>query len=220
MKIIVSLTSWKKRIEKIDVTLNSILHQTLLPDSIELNLSLEEFPNKEKDLPEKIQSFLNEHKNMINCNWCEGNTRTFKKIIPTLKKYVNEDTYYIVSIDDDFIYREDYIQLMVNYIKEYDADSFCMANSKVIGNRTIYKSSAFENDFHEKLTQEIISYGIDDGYTEYYLACKKRKMSNYRPDDVKEIIIVHDEDFPLHDEYKQGDRIKQAGIAIRKVKFT
>ena len=68
-RIVVSLTSWSKRIGKINVTLDSILKQTLLPDSIELNLSEEEFPNKENDFPVDIQEYLKKHSDLIHCNW-------------------------------------------------------------------------------------------------------------------------------------------------------
>ena len=48
--ITVTFTSWKNRINDCIVTINEMLNQTLLPDRIILNLSTEEFPNKEKEL--------------------------------------------------------------------------------------------------------------------------------------------------------------------------
>ena len=43
------------------------------------------------------------------------NDGVFKKIIPTIHKYYG-NTYYLLSVDDDWIYREDYIEMMINYI--------------------------------------------------------------------------------------------------------
>ena len=49
--IVVTMTSWKKRIDYVSISILSLLKQTVKPRSIELNLSEEEFPNKENDLP-------------------------------------------------------------------------------------------------------------------------------------------------------------------------
>ena len=132
--IIVSLTSWPKRIFNVPIVLKNILNGTLKPDYIELNLSSEEFPNKEDDLPKELLEI-----EKLNINWEIGNSRTFKKIIPTLKKYYKKE-YYLLSIDDDWIYSLDYIERMVYYLNKYSTDTFCLANAKVIGNRQIYKS--------------------------------------------------------------------------------
>ena len=102
--IIVSLTSWPKRIFNVPIVLKNILNGTLKPDYIELNLSSEEFPNKEDDLPKELLEI-----EKLNINWEIGNSRTFKKIIPTLKKYYKKE-YYLLSIDDDWIYSLDYIE--------------------------------------------------------------------------------------------------------------
>ena len=132
--IIVSLTSWPKRIFNVPIVLKNILNGTLKPDYIELNLSSEEFPNKEDDLPKELLEI-----EKLNINWEIGNSRTFKKIIPTLKKYYKKE-YYLLSIDDDWIYSLDYIERMVYYLNKYSTDTFGLANAKVIGNRQIYKS--------------------------------------------------------------------------------
>ena len=52
--IIVSLTSWPKRIFNVPIVLKNILNGTLKPDYIELNLYSEEFSNKEDDLPKEL----------------------------------------------------------------------------------------------------------------------------------------------------------------------
>ena len=52
------MTSWPKRIKNVSTVINSLLNQNIKPDLIELNLSIEEFPNKEKDLPEDINILL------------------------------------------------------------------------------------------------------------------------------------------------------------------
>lgn len=141
-RIIVSMTSWEKRIENVKTVISTILKQTVEPDLVELNLSLAEFPNKNEDLPLELQQFILNNKK-IEINWCEGNDNVFKKIIPTLKKFYGE-TYYLISIDDDMVYGEKFIEENIKEIDERDVDAFNFSKSVFYGNREIYISTAFE----------------------------------------------------------------------------
>lgn len=108
-RIIISLTSWQKRINNIPTVLTSILNQTLVPDKIVLNLSIEEFPNKELDIPENVIKFIHNN-SIIEVNWVDGkNTRQWKKFIPTIQKYPND---WIICIDDDRVYWNTFIEKM------------------------------------------------------------------------------------------------------------
>lgn len=221
-RIIVSLTSWPPRLCNLIECLSTILDQTLMPDKVELNLSLEEFPGREKDLPGELNEFFGQHGDVIEINWVERNTGVFKKIIPTLKKFYGEK-YYLMSIDDDCKYRNDYIQMMCDYIEKYEAESFCLSSAKIIGNRIIYKSEVFNEDLWEKLTDEVISCRIDDAYIEHYFNKHTIKMSNYRPNDVRDIIKSFNSVSPnSHNEetgqYSMTD-ISNAHKAINAVKF-
>ena len=46
--------------------------------------------------------------------------------------------YYLLSVDDDWIYTKRYIETMIYFIEKYNSDSFCLGKSKVIENRMIY----------------------------------------------------------------------------------
>lgn len=221
-RIIVSLTSWPPRLCNLIECLSTILDQTLMPDKVELNLSLEEFPGREKDLPGELNEFFGQHGDIIEINWVERNTGVFKKIIPTLKKFYGEK-YYLMSIDDDCKYRNDYIQMMCRYIEEYGADVFSLSLGKIIGNRVIYKSEIFDEALWEKLTDDVISCRIDDGYIELFLTTRGAVMHNYRPNDFGDIIVEFNPVSPnSHDEithqYSLSDR-QAAQNAIRKVSF-
>ena len=96
VKIIVSLTSFPERMEDIQYTLYSLLNQEFKPDELILWLSQEEFPNKEKDLPQVVLKF---RENGLQIKWCE-NLYSYKKLIPTLKEYKNCNCI-IVTADDD-----------------------------------------------------------------------------------------------------------------------
>ena len=59
LELIVSLTSYPARIPYIKYTLYTLLMQSYKPNQILLWLSKEEFPNKEKDLPQELLEFVN-----------------------------------------------------------------------------------------------------------------------------------------------------------------
>lgn len=219
--IIVSLTSWPKRIGNVATVISSLLNQDIHPDLVQLNLSEDEFKSKEKDLPEDLIDLIANNSNII-IEWVKGNDGVFKKIIPTLKKHYGEN-YFLLSIDDDWIYRKDYIKIMIQYLKDYKSDSFCLSNSPVIGNRMIYKSTCFEKDFWEKLTQNVIDNRIDDAYIQYYLQCKGKKMACYRPSDTPDITRKYNPVYPNSKNTVTGsysyEDIRKAEKAIREINF-
>lgn len=115
-KIIVSLTSFPERINEIHLTINSLLHQSLKPDEIILWLSEEEFINKEKDLPTSLTRLK---KYGLTINFYSKNIKSYKKIIPTLKKYPND---IIILADDDLYYKKNWLKLLyLSYKKNPNA---------------------------------------------------------------------------------------------------
>ena len=112
-KIIVTLTSWSGRIDIVGNTIESLLDNTLIPDKIILNLSEDEFPGREEDLPGKLVSLVNEHEN-CEIFWVKENTKQFKKLIPTLERFPDD---IVISADDDFIYNDNFISTLYNDFK-------------------------------------------------------------------------------------------------------
>lgn len=220
--IIVSMTSWEKRINNVKTVVSSLLDQRLMPDYIELNLSKDEFPLQNKSLPTDLYEFVVQHNDIVEINWCDGNDGVFKKIIPTIKKFLGQN-YYLLSVDDDWIYRNDYIELMIGYLKKYKSDTFCLANTTVIGNRQIYLSECFEKDFYEKLTKEVVKTRIDDAYIDYYLKSKNKKFAGFRPDDAPDITRCFNPVFPNSHNEETGsystEDINNAASVIKKIIF-
>lgn len=167
-KIIVSMTSWKKRINNVPKVVYSILRNKIKPDVIICNLSTEEFPNKEKDLPEEL--VLLTEGTCFRINWVKENTKTFKKIIPTLQLYKEKD-YYLFSIDDDEIYHQDYIETGLKYLKNNDVVVIAKRtpSNNVWGGMTCYNSKIFKENFWTALTNEMIKTTLDDEYINAYL---------------------------------------------------
>lgn len=112
MKTVVTLTSWKKRIKYLYNFLYIFFKtQYKLPDIFYIWLSIDEFPNKENDLDEKLVKFIQTHN--INLIWLEGNDKVFKRwnVYP---KHYND---IVISIDDDRIYPFDLIDEAYNVKK-------------------------------------------------------------------------------------------------------
>ena len=220
--IIVSLTSWTKRIGNVKAVVESLIDQSLKPDRIEINLSIDEFPGRMNDLPDDLIKLVNDNSNVVKVNWVNGNDGVFKKFIPVLKKYPLED-FYLLSCDDDWIYRNDYIKSMMFYLDQFKADTFCLAKAKVIGNRQIYRPGLFSSDFYEKLTKDVIDTRIDDMYIDHYLTSKGIKFSSFRPDDVKDMTKRYNQIFPNSHNDENGEYsihdINRASNIIKKIKF-
>lgn len=109
------MTSYKGRITNVSKVIFSILNNTMKPDKIVLNLAIEEFKNKEKDLPEDLQML--QENGLLEIWWVDKNIKQFKKIIPTLERYPND---VIISIDDDLIYPPEFIETIYNDYLKYD----------------------------------------------------------------------------------------------------
>lgn len=103
-KAIISLTSWKARINTVSKTLFSLIQQC--PGfHIVLCLSEEEFPKKEAELPENLMIFVDN--DLIEILWVYKNYKSFKKVLFTMDKYRDVP---IISADDDCIYTCNYAQ--------------------------------------------------------------------------------------------------------------
>ncbi len=102
-KLIVSLTSFPERMPEIHFTLYSLLSQKVKPDEVVLWLAVEQFPNREADIPQRV---LDLQKNGLTIKWCED-LRSYKKLIPSLKEYPED---IIVIADDDVFYPANWLE--------------------------------------------------------------------------------------------------------------
>ena len=106
-RIIISLTTWNKRINNIPVVLDTIFKQTVTPDLVVLNLAIDEV------VPEDVQHYIDSHSIEVNR---VSDTKVYKKLIPTLKKYPNDC---VISIDDDWLYPDGMIEDFVKMHNRY-----------------------------------------------------------------------------------------------------
>jgi len=106
-EVIVSLTSFPGRIDKIYKSLNSIFTQSFKPDRIILWLAQSQFPGKEEDIPDTLQEYV---KLGLDIRWCKEDLRPHKKYFYVMQQYPNA---LIVTVDDDLVYDEQMIEALI-----------------------------------------------------------------------------------------------------------
>ncbi len=112
-EVIVSLTSYGKRINEVYLAIESIMQGTLKPNRIVLWLAEDEFAGKV--LPQTLQR---QQKRGLQIEYCED-LRSFKKIIPAIEKYPDAC---IVTIDDDVMYEFDLLENLIRKHQECPDD--------------------------------------------------------------------------------------------------
>ena len=108
-KIIVSLTSYKQRLKKLNLVLESILNNTMKPSKIVLSLYKDDLYFLTKNLIDMINN------KDIELIVTDIDLKSHKKYFEVMKKYRD---YAIITIDDDIIYTNDLIETLYNsYVK-------------------------------------------------------------------------------------------------------
>lgn len=113
-EIIVSLTTYGKRLYEVYLAIESIMQGTIKPNRIILWIS-DEYVNY--DLP---QTLLLQKKRGLEIEYCKD-IRSYTKLIPALKKYPRSS---IITIDDDLIYPIDLVENLLSAHKKYE-ESVC-----------------------------------------------------------------------------------------------
>lgn len=139
MNIIVSLTSWTKRIEQAKSTVDSILNQTRKPDLICLNLDFDNFPSGFGDTPAWVKEYLDKYDN-FKIKFEAVDLKVWQKIMPTI--YEEKDKYILVTVDDDVTYPPTYLEEIEENMKECDwlctkSDEYTMGQYMVYGPRAV-----------------------------------------------------------------------------------
>lgn len=102
-EIVVSLTTYDKRLYSVYLTIESIMQQTMKANKIILWLADD---LKEFEIPRSLQMQM---KRGLEIQYCKD-IKSYKKLIPTLHCYPNN---VIITIDDDLIYEIDVIEKLV-----------------------------------------------------------------------------------------------------------
>jgi len=118
MDIAVGITTWKKRINEtyFKMCLFRLIAQqdTTLNYKVCLVLAIDEFPNKNADIPEWITE-LEEVCDEFEIIWVKENTRAYKKLDPVMEKYPNIP---VITTDDNKLLKRNAVQRLYDeYIK-------------------------------------------------------------------------------------------------------
>lgn len=122
-KIIVSLTSYPKRIGTIWFTIETIFRQTVKPDQVILWLAKTQFEDMDS-LPDKL---LHMRKKGLTIRFCDD-LRSHKKYYYVMQEYPKD---IIVLMDDDMIYPKDTIERLLQMHKKHPKD-ICTMTAQVI----------------------------------------------------------------------------------------
>lgn len=179
--IIISMTSWKGRIKNVTRTLDTIWNNTVKPRIINLNLSEEEFPQKEAELPAELLEWQEKHihkagHKVLEIHWVGPNTKSFKKLIPTVRRYFSNDVV-IITIDDDVLYENDFIEKFVKAAEEHPDTVIsnnmcrgCWFNQQCVnGAATLYRPKFFNAFLWEGLIQVVVDTNEDDWWYSFNL---------------------------------------------------
>jgi len=180
--IIVSLTTYGKRLYDVYLTIESIMRQTMKPNKIILWLADE---LKNSDIPVTLRK---QRERGLEIRYCKD-LLSYKKLIPALAAFPSD---VIITIDDDVLYFYDLIENMVNSYKKnpelihcarmhrikminsktpdkyenwtrnYDDSDVSPLNFSVGGGGILYPPHCFtEEVFNEKVFTDICKYADD-----------------------------------------------------------
>lgn len=110
-KAVIALTSWKKRINTVGLTIYNLFTMCGPAFHIVLTLAEEEFPRKERELPGDL--VLMNLSGVFEILWVKYDTNCFKKCLPAMCRYNGVP---VISVDDGQIYTKNIAdELMKRY---------------------------------------------------------------------------------------------------------
>jgi len=196
IKAVIALTSWKKRINTVGLTIFNLRCVCGRDFHIVLTLAEEEFPRKERELPEDLMRM--NRVGIFEILWVKKNYKSFKKVLFAMDKY---KTYPIISADDDCLYICNYANELYN---KWLDNRTCVIRYNMYnknpnwyytqGPCTIYPPNSilwFDDGFHH-LTITMTKYQGDDSYLT--VALKNANVS------ILHIYRGHKFPFIFHDE--------------------
>lgn len=192
--LIITMTTWKKRIGNIPMVVDSLLKQKYQAEKIVINLSSSEFTKKTDDFPTEVRSFLEKHNDKVELYWIEGtNTKQWKKTIPTLLRYPES---WVICVDDDRLYGENFVKFLWDKHLEcpdvpITVNKGCKVNGFLqhCGYGTLEKAQ-FYNNFQGVNIEEFYQYASSDTFFTYMLAKNNFRLRSCMRDDSKGYIEI------------------------------
>ena len=124
--ITVSLTSYPKRIPTLATVLAPIFQQTYPADRVALWLAEDQFPHKERDLPDDL--LMLKEKMGLEIHWCDD-LKPHKKYYYAIREFPED---IIITIDDDIVYSKTLIETLMRSYCRYPNAVSAMRVHKII----------------------------------------------------------------------------------------
>ena len=184
-RVIVTISSWNKRINNVASVLKTLLNQTFSADYIVLNLARPDFniendrnPSLE-DLREVFSTELNDllyKEKSVRIHWYnDDKLKSWKKYIYVCKEMNPDDI--IITADDDFLYKDTFIETLIRswnfYGREFpitpNISSMCQGGYGICGfgmlfcPKYLYDKTP-NNSFDDVINEEVIHMGPEDNY--------------------------------------------------------
>lgn len=147
------------------------MKNTIQPDRVYLNLSKTEFNGIE--LPEDLVDYFNSDERLI-INWVDGeNTKSMKKVFPSLEYLDDND--FIIDGDDDMLFPPDLIESRLNDFEKYGRKYPITSNSSrsgvgdalVISPLTLFQKKMLNN--WNKYVDNTVLHTYNDDRTYMYI---------------------------------------------------
>ena len=169
--VIVSLTTYSKRIHEVYLTIESLFQQTQKAKRIILWLAKDEFSKEE--IPLILQKQQNRG---LEIRFCED-IRQYKKLIPSLKLFPNHP---IITVDDDYIYPIDFIERLLNGQRRYPACVcyYIGARIEFQNGDTIKPYIQWGHDEEKEYTPSILNFSTGAGGVLYPPQCFHEDITN------------------------------------------
>lgn len=154
--VVISLTSFPARINKVHLTLESLLRQTIKPGEIILYLSKEQFSDIDA-LPKKLKYMAQSHK--IKIEFCDGDLKSHKKYYYAMKDRSDKT---IITVDDDIVYPEDLIECLLKCSEKFPDTVCCtVAHRMKINGNSIGPYNSWEKNCQiiEKPKMDLLAVG-------------------------------------------------------------
>ena len=138
MNYIVTMTSWKKRIQYVKNAIEKFLQNTpVYIDKFYLWLAEEEFPSKEADLPAELVKFVYDNSH-VEITWTKYNEYCHKRWYVYPEHFEN----CVISIDDDAYYNRDGLDKAI---------AFALKNKCIVNLADLFYSNVFNHSIHKEV---------------------------------------------------------------------
>lgn len=150
--VVLSFTTFPRRMSNVWKTLDSLMRQKCRPDRIVMALTEEEFPDR--DLPSSLDPFIEAGLEIV---FLPYNYRCHNKYFYAMQAYPEAT---VVTTDDDSYYRKDLISKLMTLHEKYP-EAVCANISNVISKENYGCYSAWKKtDRHTAPTHGIIALGF------------------------------------------------------------